>query len=263
MFSIESYLSSLGYTGSTEPTVDTLRALHSLHLTMLPFDNSGHTEEGTSVLDKVDVDLDATFESTVLQRRGGVCFELNGMFRMLLTAMGYRMDILSAGVRGPGGTFGPDLEHMFLGAHIDGDLWLVDVGFAGPGYVEPLLVTEGVQSQLGCDYRITKQDGYFVVNRKTQNGEWAAVYRFTKQARTLAEWQSGGADPGSDDDAWNWEGELVAAGTVIRARSFQGGQMVLVGKRYLRVDEGVEKVRVLINPDEYRTVTEHILGRAS
>jgi amide synthase len=263
MFSIDSYLSGIGYAGPTEPTAATLRELHRRHLMTLPFDNSAHTDEGTGVLANVDVDLDATFDSTVRGRRGGVCFELNGLFRVLLTKLGYQVDILSAGVRGPGGTFGPDLEHMFLGVHIDGELWLADVGFAGPGYVEPLLVADGlVQSHLGCDYRITQQNGYFVVDRRTRLGEWAPVYRFTRRARELSEWLHVGGDPSSEDDAWNWEGELVAAGTVIQARSFDGGQMVLVGKRYLRIDDGVEKVRVLIKPDEYRAVSAHIVGGA-
>ena len=260
MFSVDTYLSSIGYSGARSRTPDVLRELQRRHLIALPFDNSAHADAGTSVLNDVDVDLDAVFDNVVLNRRGGVCFELNGLFRKLLGELGFQVDILSAGVRGPGGTFGPDLEHMFLGVRLEGQLWLVDVGFAGPGYLEPLLVSDEVQEQYGCKYRILQRDGYHVVERQTRTADWAAVYRFRTQPRVLADWSGAGGDPTQDDDAWNWEGELVAAGTAIRARSFDTGQMVLVGRRYLRVDNGSEQVRVLIDPDDYRTVSELILS---
>jgi amide synthase len=261
MFSVESYLSSIGYTGSTEPTPDTLRELQRRHLISIPFDNSATAGEGTAVLNDVDVDLDATFERVVVQRGGGVCFELNGLFRKLLLELGFQVDYMSAGVRGPGGTFGPDLEHMFLGTRLDGRLWLTDVGFAGPGFVDPVLVSEEVQEQYGCQYRVLSQDGYHVVERKAQGSDWAAVYRFKDQPRSLSEWDGSGGNPDSEDDAWNWEGELIAAGTIIQARSFDNGQMVLVGKRYVRVDGGHEAVKVLINPDDYKKISAHILGK--
>ncbi|WP_405793810.1 arylamine N-acetyltransferase [Streptomyces sp. NBC_01506] len=260
MFDVATYLDRIGHDGGTEATPETLRRLQKQHLMALPFDNSARTGQGTASLADVDLDLDAAFGPVVVEGRGGVCFELNGLFRRLLLGLGYTVDHLSAGVRGPGGTFGPDLEHMFLGVRLDGDLWLTDVGFAGPGFLEPLRVGPEVAHQYGVDYRVTGSEGYLVVERRVKAGEWQAVYRLKDRPRALAEWAAPATPPG--EDAWNWEGELVAADTVIRSRSFETGQRVLVGRRLLTVDSGVETVKVLVAPDAYDSATAQILGRA-
>ncbi|MCX5399884.1 arylamine N-acetyltransferase [Streptomyces sp. NBC_00102] len=260
MFDVATYLDRLGHDGGTEATPETLRRLQKQHLMAIPFDNSARTGQGTSSLADVDLDMDVVFGPVVAEGRGGVCFELNGLFRRLLLSLGYRVDHLSAGVRGPGGTFGPDLEHMFLGVRLDGDLWLTDVGFAGPGFLEPLKVGPEVQHQYGVDYRVIESEGYLVVERRIKDGAWQAVYRLQDRPRELSEWAA--PAPSSEEDAWNWEGELVAADTVIRARSFETGQRVLVGRRLLTVDDGVETVKVLVTPAAYEAATEQILGRA-
>jgi amide synthase len=261
VFNVDAYLSSLDYSGTVDRVPQTVRELQKQHLMSIPFDNSRRLGQGTSSLQDVDIDLDAAFDEVILKRRGGVCFELNGLFNRLLTELGFDTMFLGAGVRGPGGTFGPDLEHMFLGVRLPDQLWLADVGFAGPGYLEPLHVTTGVQRQYGCDYRILERDGYHIVERKTRNGDWQGVYRFKPQPRRLIEWvdDTGNAD---ETDAWNWEGELVAADTVIRARSFDAGQRVLIGKRLLTVDDGEERIRVLVNPADYETTVEQLVGSA-
>ncbi|MFW6695333.1 arylamine N-acetyltransferase family protein [Streptomyces sp. MAR4 CNX-425] len=260
MFRTDAYLAALGHTGPTEPVPETLRVLQKRHLMSIPFDNSRRTDQGTSSLTDADIDLDAAFGPVVAERRGGVCFELNGLFRRLLIELGFTVDHLAAGVRGPGGTFGPDLEHMFLGVRLDGVLWLVDVGFAGPGFLEPLRVDDAIQTQYGCDYRVVREDPYYVVERRPQEREWQPVYRFRDQARSLAEWSTAGG-PEDGDDAWNWEGELVAADTVIQARSFDAGQMVLVGRRFLKVDGGHETVKVLVDQVDLKDTAALILGR--
>jgi amide synthase len=261
MFTVASYLSAIGYSGPTPLDSHTLRELHRRHLMAIPFDNSARANLGTAVLNDVDVDLDVIFDKVIVRRGGGVCFELSGMFRKLLQELGFDVMMLSAGVRGPSGVFGPDLEHMLLGVRLDGELWLTDVGFAGPGYVEPLRLVGEVQEQYGMRYRVLEQGDYHVLERKTQIGDWQAVYRLKVRPRAISDWDGAGGSGDADDPGWNWDGELVAAGTTIRARSFDNGQMVLVGKRYVLVDGGHEKVRVLVKPDEYQSVVELIQGQ--
>ncbi|MEV6554036.1 arylamine N-acetyltransferase [Streptomyces sp. NPDC051597] len=263
MFAVDAYLAALGYTGSRDLTPETLRDLQKRHLVAIPFNNALRTDQGTQSVADADIDLDAAFASVVEKGSGGVCFELNGLFRKLLIELGFQVEHLSAGVRGPGGTFGPDLEHMLLGVRLDGDLWLVDVGFAGPGFLEPLRVGDGIQHQYGVDYQVVPQDGYFAVKRRIRDADWQDVYRFKDQARDLSEWSAAAEAAADGEDAWNWEGELVAADTVIRARSFEQGQRVLVGRRLLTVDDGRETVKVLITPEAYEEAVQRILGQVA
>ncbi len=48
-------------------------------------------------------------------------------------------------------------------------------------------------------------------------------------------------------------------GTRIHSRAFDNGQMVLIGKRYLRVVDGVEEIKVLTSPSAFKQVVRQIL----
>jgi amide synthase len=265
VYSIESYLARLGHTGPVDPTIETLRSLHKKHLMTVPFDNSVNAERGAYIWDFVEIDVDQAFDSLITGGGGGTCFELSALFRRLLTDLGFRVDLLAAGVRGPDGSFGPDLEHLFNGVHIDGVVWLADVGFAGPSFLEPVRVTAEPQEQYGCAYRVvphTQDERYLVLERKAVGTDWQPVFRFKLQSRTLAEWQRDPTQPEVLNPEWNWAGELVPSTTVIRARAFDTGQIMLIGRRCLTVDNGREEFRVLVRPEDYAATVSTILRQA-
>jgi N-hydroxyarylamine O-acetyltransferase len=65
---------------------------------------------------------------------------VNGLFAALLRTLGYKVEMLSAGVAKTGGGFGPDFDQMTLMVTLD-NCWLVDVGF-GDSFIKPLLLDE-------------------------------------------------------------------------------------------------------------------------
>lgn len=256
MFSVDAYLKVLDFPGVPEPTWETLRELHKRHLIALPYDSSLNTGRGTGLWAGVDIDVDAVFDAIVLGGRGGVCYELNGLFRRLLDLLGYETGVLAAGIRQADGTFGPDLEHVFSFVRLDGRLLLADVGFVGPSYLEPLPVEPGtVGHQYGSDFRIVLADGYHVVERKGQAGDWRPVYRFHPQPRELAEWLA----PAPELEAFGRQ--LAGAGIVVRGRAFDNGQRILIGRRLVTVDGGHERMRGVVDADDYAGVLADILRR--
>jgi amide synthase len=240
MFDVSAYVNKLGYSGGLEPTLETLRRLHKLHLMAIPFDNALNAERGLRIWEGVGIDVDAVFDEIVLGGRGGVCYELNGLFRELLRRLGFEPFVLSAGVRGPDGSFGPELEHLFSGMLLDGDLWLVDVGYSGPSYLEPLCVGPQVQEQYGCAYRFVEDEGFHVLERRPRDGSWLPVYRFRTAPRDLAEWSA------DSPDLLLYAKMLAAEPILIRGRAFEDGQCTLTGRRELTVRDGRENMRVLI-----------------
>jgi N-hydroxyarylamine O-acetyltransferase len=70
---------------------------------------------------------EALLEKVVDCRRGGFCYEQNGLFGMVLTALGYRTTYLGARVFQPDG-IGPPFDHLALRVDCP-EPWLVDVGF--------------------------------------------------------------------------------------------------------------------------------------
>ena len=117
------YLRRIGAERPTGPTPEALRDLHARHQLAVPFENlSIHLGE------PIVLDEDSLFDKIVLGRRGGFCYELNGAFGRLLTALGFPVSYLAAGVFGAGGAVSPLFDHMVLGVEAGGP-WLADVGF--------------------------------------------------------------------------------------------------------------------------------------
>jgi N-hydroxyarylamine O-acetyltransferase len=211
---INAYLERINYHGSREPTAETLRALQVAHLLTVPFENlSIHARE------PIILDDDALFTKIVANRRGGFCYEANGLFAAFLRALGFEVAMLSAEVVNAEGEFGPNFDHMTLmvkpGSVGFSQRWLVDVGF-GDSFLEPLLLDEwGEQRQGDRTYQIVSDGTELTLMQRLEkleshSGEkvdpqsqsaqgregerapadplWKAQYRFTLQPYEYADY---------------------------------------------------------------------------
>ncbi|MDQ2810524.1 MAG: arylamine N-acetyltransferase [Actinomycetota bacterium] len=119
------YLNRVGVTAPAACDAAALRTLHQAHQMTVPFENlSIHLAEPIS-LDERDL-----IGKIVHRRRGGFCYELNGVFALLLEALGARVTRVAARVYGEAG-LGPPFDHLALIVRpADGSgPWLADVGF--------------------------------------------------------------------------------------------------------------------------------------
>ena len=176
------YLKRINYSGPLEPTAETLRALQVAHMLAVPFENlSIHSSEPIVLNDA------ALFEKIVVRRRGGFCYELNGLFAALLRSFGFEVQMLSAGVANAKGEWGPEFDHMTLLVNLE-QRWLADVGF-GDSFIEPLLLdqrTEQVQGRRR--YRIDEQDGRLILLQQVEDSDWKPQYRFTLESHVYADY---------------------------------------------------------------------------
>lgn len=184
---IERYLDRINYTGSREPTLETLRKLHRAHLYAVPFENLDIGLGRPIILDE-----QALFTKIVGHRRGGFCYELNGLFAALLRALGFRVTLLAAGVYNTGrAAFGPKFDHLTLCVDLERP-WLADVGF-GDSFLHPLpldtddeqiddgraapLVRPGAEGVWQDRFRITGTADTRTLQRRDWAGEWRDQYR--------------------------------------------------------------------------------------
>lgn len=175
------YLDRLEIDRPGDPDPDGLRRLHRRHLERVPFENlSIHLGEPL-LLDEVEL-----VAKIVLRRRGGFCYELNGAFAWLLRAIGYRVDLLEAGVFTPEGLPGPRFDHLVLRVHLD-EPWLVDVGF-GDSHAEPLLIRTGVdQMDPNGVFRLVPGPGNGDGDTLDLVREGKPQYRFGLRSRALSD----------------------------------------------------------------------------
>ncbi|HKA22326.1 MAG TPA: arylamine N-acetyltransferase [Blastocatellia bacterium] len=174
------YLRRMRYNGPLDVFPETLRQLHKAHLLAIPFENLDNHVGRRIVLDQEKV-----IQKLVEERRGGICYELNGAFCALLREIGFDVSMLAAGVARDEGGFDPPFDHLTLMVNLE-QRWLADVGF-GDSFREPLLLDErGVQVQGDDAFQLTEADGYLVLLRR-ENAVWKPQYRFTLEPHTYSD----------------------------------------------------------------------------
>src|ERR1700761_9778460 len=137
------YFERIGYSGGAEPTLEVLQDLVTAHTQAIPFEN----------LDPLlgvpidDLSPEALADKLVDRRRGGYCYEQNGLMGYVLQELGYGVRRFAGRVvwtLGPGDPI-PAQTHTLLGVALpgEGQLYLVDVGFGGQTPTSPIRLETG------------------------------------------------------------------------------------------------------------------------
>lgn len=248
---VNAYLERINYQGSLEPTAETLRQLQVAHLSAVPFENlSIHAKQPIILEDG------ALFTKIVEHRRGGFCYEANGLFAALLRALGFKVDMLSAEVADSAGGFGPDFDHMALMVWLD-ERWLVDVGF-GDSFREPLRLDErGEQIQGRRAYRLEAEGDYLILMQRDEDddgGKWEPQYRFTLQPHTYADYAEMCRYHQTSPQSHFTQRRICS-------RATPEGRLTLSEMRFITTSAGgVREERTLANQEEYETVLREHFG---
>jgi N-hydroxyarylamine O-acetyltransferase len=177
---VEEVLDRIGYRGSRAPTSRNLFSLQHAFLESVPFENLDiHTGR------KISIEPGRVYEKLVRRRRGGFCYECNGLFADLLTALGYEVSRHSARMT-VGDRVGREFDHMVLRVVLDRD-YLVDVG-NGQSVRDPLpLVGGGVSEAESVEYRVDSHGAGYALYFRTEGSEWLPRFVFDTIPREQSE----------------------------------------------------------------------------
>jgi N-hydroxyarylamine O-acetyltransferase len=173
------YLDRVGVAAPAVSDAASLRALHLAHQVTVPFENlSIHLAEPIS-LEESDL-----ADKIVRRRRGGFCYELNGVFALLLEALGARVSRVAARVYGEAG-LSPPFDHLALVVRpADGSgPWLADVGFGSHSDYPLLLDARDDQDDPAGRFRLADADAGDIDVLKDGRPQ----YRLETRERTLAD----------------------------------------------------------------------------
>lgn len=121
---LRTYLKRLHYQKEIKVSKEVLWDLQKAHLLTVPVENLDiHYQQ------EINLDLETVFDKIVLNKRGGFCYELNGLFYELLKTIGFEAKMVSGRVATAEGTYGPEYDHLAIVVRIEGVDYLVDVGF--------------------------------------------------------------------------------------------------------------------------------------
>jgi N-hydroxyarylamine O-acetyltransferase len=152
---LSAYLHRIRLDGSVRPDLASLRAIHRAHQYAIPFENLD-----VQLRRPVVLDVEANYNKIVRRRRGGWCYEMNGVMGWALKQIGFEVMRVSGAVmrvRAGDAHLG---NHLCLVVHL-AESYLVDVGFGG-SLAEPLplkaLEREDSPYRLGLS---EQDDGYW------------------------------------------------------------------------------------------------------
>ncbi|MBP1818532.1 arylamine N-acetyltransferase [Mycobacterium sp. OAE908] len=175
---VAAYFDRIGYRGPAEPTVETVHALVAAHNGSIPFENL----DPLMGIPVADLGAAALTDKLVHRRRGGYCYEHNGLMGYVLEQLGFGVDRLAGRViwLNPDGPL-PAQTHQVLSVTVpglDGRL-LVDVGFGGQTLTSPIRLQAGpVQETRHEPYRISERGDALQLEAQVR-GEWQPLYIFT------------------------------------------------------------------------------------
>ena len=176
-FDLDAYLARTGFSGLLAPSFETLRELVLRHIEAIPFENLNPLL-GLPVA----LNTEALQRKMIAQRRGGWCFEQNGLFVEALRTIGFKASALAARVLwGAGDEAITPRSHMLLRVELDGGTHIVDVGFGGMTLTGPLRLEVGTEQATPHEpFRLVIVDGDWRLQAKLGDA-WRSLYRFDLQ----------------------------------------------------------------------------------
>ncbi|HET6540877.1 MAG TPA: arylamine N-acetyltransferase [Chryseolinea sp.] len=184
-FNLDGYFKRIGYVGSTDPTLETLRSIHLRHAQSIPFENLNPFLRIPVVLD-----IDSLYQKLVLDGRGGYCFEHNLLLTEVLKSMRYSVKGLGARVLWniPEGIV-TARGHMLLLVEIDHDYFIADVGFGGLTLTAPLALIPNLEQDTPHEkFKLIQIANDYVLQAKVQ-GAWKRIYSFGLQENFLIDYE--------------------------------------------------------------------------
>lgn len=235
---IGTYFERLGIAG-VAPTVEGLAALQGAQMRAITFENID------PLLGKLpDVRLEAVYDKLVVSGRGGYCFELNTLFEWTMQTVGFDTRRVLCRVRNGAAQGGPR-SHLAFVVTINGDEWLADTGFGGPGASVPLRIAETqVQDAPTGKYRFWRdpEAGETVLDREGSDG-WFSLFGFDDARATDADIASANFVCARAETApfpWN----------LMMSRHLHDGRLSLFNTAFRSERSGKVEKRIIENPEQ-------------
>jgi N-hydroxyarylamine O-acetyltransferase len=236
---VAAYLTRIGATRPAAPTSAALTALHRAHVRSVPFEDYDiHTGVAISL------EPAALERKIVRRRRGGYCYELNGLFGALLRELGFAVTLVAAFSLDEDGTRGPEYDHLrLLVDALDGS-WIVDVG-NGARWPEPVPRRPGVHGRV----QVRRDGDVWWTTERRGNGRWERDWAWTPGPRELTDFAGRNRyqqyDAGSD-----------FTGRRLAALATPTGRISLVNGVFAELDQGVRNEREVSAAEEWALLAD-------
>jgi arylamine N-acetyltransferase len=243
---INDYLDRINYRGPVHRDLATLTALHRAHLFAIPYENLDVQLGRPVTIERAQI-----FEKMVTRRRGGWCYEMNGLFGWALKQLGFKVTRSAGAVMRR--TRGADAvgNHLVLKIELDEGTWLGDVGF-GDGPLDPIRVVPGPFESHGFKFVLTSEDdGWWRLHNHNGGGAPSFDFDLSPANESLLEAKC----------AWlqSSEQSLFVQNAVCQ-RHFERGLWLLRGRVLRELTPFDQKDHIIEDAAEYLGVLNKVFG---
>ncbi len=238
---LAAYLDRIGHTGPVAADLATLRAVHRAHHFAIPYENLD-----VQLKRPVTTNPAAAFDKIVTRRRGGWCYEMNGLLGWALGEIGFKITRMMAGVRREQDGDIAISNHLILRVDLeDGPRsgpWMADVGF-GDGPLDPYPIVAG-----------PIQGGLFAYRLEEMADGWWRLHNHPAGGAPSFDFQISPADEAAMADRCHWLQTDPASGFVQNAvaQRHQPDRLLMLRGRSLRtVTADGSSDRLIADADDY------------
>lgn len=175
---IQQYLRKLQL-NDFEPTVNlaTLTKLQDAHLKYIPYENFDCLNGKITSLKRQDM-----FNKVIMHNRGGICFELNGLYNWLLESLSFEVTSYSARFIDKMETY-QLRRHRVMCVTLGEKRYLTDVGVNSESPRVPLEIVDGlIQSDGISQYKFTRSEFWgWLLWQKERGKIWKRLFGFTEE----------------------------------------------------------------------------------
>lgn len=183
---LTAYFARIGWKQPASADIDTLRALHLHHNCAIPFENID-----VVLPREIHLEDQCLVDKLLIARRGGYCFEQNGLFERVLRDVGFTVRSVLGRVVLASPPQMPPRTHRLLLVELNGERWIADVGFGGQTLTAPirLIANEEQETPHGL-YRLLSEGNDWVLQYR-HHEHWQSMYHFDLTTQYFSDYVMG------------------------------------------------------------------------
>ena len=247
LFDQDRYLDRIGLSEGIKDNEDGLGALHLAQILSIPFENFDVMLGRT-----ISLEPSLLYDKLVNRRRGGYCFELNGLFLAALRTFGFSARPLLARVHLAGEPRGR--THQLSLVRIGERNLLADVGFGAAHLLSPIPMEIGyTMVSGGQSFRLADAGDYGTMLQVLENERWKDLYSFDFSPVFPGDIFNGNYYSSTHPDAFFKSARMASL-------PLKNGRRSLVDKRLRIISNGEEKVETLPGGRGYLDALKRYFG---
>lgn len=246
---INAYLKRIGMDSPTQCNLTYLNRLIFAHQCAIPFENLDVINGNLPI----SMDADLIFDKIITRKRGGYCFELNTMFKKLISALGYHAEFCRCRILRRK-DYLPPVLHVASLITLEDELYFCDVGYGGPQPGGAVKIEDGLETVCASQrFRMKKNNSYWWTMSYFSNNVWEDVLQFTLMPQDIV-------DFAVLNHYCSTSPECIFTKKVVVNRRLVNGSISLSNNRFTKLVNGIRTEEQISDQTRYQNILKQEFG---